>query len=322
MAESLGSTDQQHVDGFDEWMDALSEAFVPLDVKADDVGAFSGSLESQTLGLVQANLVVGKRLVARRTPQMIRQADTGQFKLNMPIRGACLIAQDDREALLGEGDFAVCDTARPYDLKFDDDHTMLVVTIPRELLRVGPGNLRAITARRIPAGAGLGAVVSPFLRNLFARIARHELAPTLELSDAVLDLLAASLAEQASQLSAIQPETIHRARLLQVQAYIERALGEPDLDPSSVAAAHHLSPRALQKLFQAQGLTVSGWIRDRRLERARKDLLDPRSVHQKIAVIASRWNLGPPTYFSRVFKEAYGSTPSEYRARDEALRSR
>lgn len=49
---------------------------------------------------------------------------------------------------------------------------------------------------------------------------------------------------------------------------------------SSVAAAHHLSSRALQKLFQAQGLTVSGWIRDPRLERARKDLLRGRSIRR------------------------------------------
>jgi AraC-like DNA-binding protein len=320
MADALGSTDRARFDGFDEWLDALSNVLVPLDVRAADARAFTGKLDSQTLGLLRANQVVAQPLVARRTPQMIRLSDPGHFKLSMPIDGSCILSQDGHEAILKEGDFAICDTTRPYDIAFDGDHEILVITMPREVLRLKPENLSKMTAHRIPADVGLGAVVSPFLRNLFDRMQRHDFTPSIQLADVVLDLLSASLAEQLNLLSTIEPEALHRARLLQVQTYIEQALGEPSLNLSRVAAAHHLSPRALQKIFQAQDLTVSGWIRGRRLERARKDLIDPQTAHPKIGAIASRWHLGPPTHFSRLFKEVYGCTPSEYRALNETSR--
>jgi hypothetical protein len=101
MAASHGSTNQSRFDGFDEWLDALSSAFVPLDVRAADPRAFTGKLDSQALGLVRASQVVAQRLVARRTSQMIRLSDPGHFKLNMPIHGSCILSQDGREAVPG-----------------------------------------------------------------------------------------------------------------------------------------------------------------------------------------------------------------------------
>ncbi len=41
----------------------------------------------------------------------------------------------------------------------------------------------------------------------------------------------------------------------------------PQLSPAAVAAAHHISLRSLHQLFHDEGLTVAGWIRQRRLER-------------------------------------------------------
>jgi AraC-like DNA-binding protein len=101
----------------------------------------------------------------------------------------------------------------------------------------------------------------------------------------------------------------------QVKAYAQAHLGDPRLGPESLARAHHVSTRYLQKLFAADGTTITEWIRRRRLEACRRDLCDPALAHEPISQIARRWALANPAHFSRVFRAAYGCTPSELRAR-------
>lgn len=50
-----------------------------------------------------------------------------------------------------------------------------------------------------------------------------------------------------------------------------------------------------------------------RLERCREDLLDPVLSDRPVAAIAMRWGFTDAAHFSRVFKAAYGVTPSELR---------
>jgi AraC-like DNA-binding protein len=75
-----------------------------------------------------------------------------------------------------------------------------------------------------------------------------------------------------------------------------------------------VSTRHLQKLFKADGLTVTDWIRERRLAGCRRDLRDPAHADETILAIATRWGLTNAAHFSRSFRALYGCTPSEFRA--------
>lgn len=60
-----------------------------------------------------------------------------------------------------------------------------------------------------------------------------------------------------------------------------------------------------------------GWVREQRLERARRDLGDPTQRDRPVHEISHRWGFAHHATFSRVFRARYGMTPSEYRhARD------
>jgi len=105
-----------------------------------------------------------------------------------------------------------------------------------------------------------------------------------------------------------------RGRLVgRVRAFIESHLGDPELTPAAVAAAHHISLRYLHKLFEPEVHGVAGLIRQRRLERCRHDLLDPSQTDRPVAGIAARWGFSSAAHFSRVFREAYGLPPAEFR---------
>jgi AraC-like DNA-binding protein len=190
---------------------------------------------------------------------------------------------------------------------------MLVVLFPRELLRLPPARLAQLTASRVPGGQGLGALVSPFLAGLGRRLDAGNLTGGIHLSDAVLDMFAASFAEQLGCESEAGPEAGRRGLLLRIHAFLEDRLDDPGLGLAAVAAAHHISVRSLQKLFEDEGETVTGWIRARRLEHCRRDLAEARFAGLPVSSVAARWGLHNPAHFSRLFKATHGLSPTEYR---------
>jgi AraC-like DNA-binding protein len=80
-----------------------------------------------------------------------------------------------------------------------------------------------------------------------------------------------------------------------------------------IAAAHNISVRHLYAVLSKAGISLGDWIRAHRLEECRKDLARPGSRSITIASIARRWGFTDAAHFSRVFKEAYGLTPKEWR---------
>ncbi|GGQ13574.1 hypothetical protein GCM10010187_32420 [Actinomadura coerulea] len=50
----------------------------------------------------------------------------------------------------------------------------------------------------------------------------------------------------------------------------------------------NVPPGQGESLFQEQGLTVAAWIRERRLERCRHDLADPRLLARPVQGVATR----------------------------------
>jgi AraC-like DNA-binding protein len=135
----------------------------------------------------------------------------------------------------------------------------------------------------------------------------------VRLAGNVLDLLGTVLTERLD-CAPPDPDSAHRALMLQITAFIEDHLGEADLTPAQIAAAHHISLRQLHKLFHAGGTTVAGYIRQRRLEHCGHDLRDPRRSARPVAAVGARWGYPDPAHFSRLFKASYGMGPRDYRA--------
>ncbi|MBQ0866485.1 helix-turn-helix domain-containing protein [Streptomyces sp. RK75] len=105
----------------------------------------------------------------------------------------------------------------------------------------------------------------------------------------------------------------HRALFARVQSFVWAHLGDPELRPDTIAAAHHISTRSLHRLFRSQGCTVSSWIRRQRLNRARRDLADPKLAHHTIQTIAATWGFTRAADFTRAFRTAYGVPPQDFR---------
>lgn len=97
----------------------------------------------------------------------------------------------------------------------------------------------------------------------------------------------------------------------EVEAFIERRLRDPDLDVRQIAAAHYVSPRTLYRLFDGPGESVAGYIRGRRLDRCRREILARPDL--PLVAICGRWGMGDPKHFARKYRARFGQSPQETR---------
>ncbi|MGH3585581.1 MAG: helix-turn-helix domain-containing protein [Pseudonocardia sp.] len=296
---------------FTDFQNIVSASFVPLHVTSDDPGAFWGRIRACTVDDVHVTEINAGQHVVERTPALIAREDRRYYKLNLQLAGTGLLIQDNREAVLQPGDLAIYDTERPYTLVFDKGFRNMVVMFPRHLLDLPVATVGQLTAVRMPGTQGLGNVIAPFLARLVENLDQLGGATGARLAHNAVDLVSTMFASELDlERTARDP---HHALMQQIRGYIDANLMAPDLGPGQIAAAHYISTRHLHALFREQGCTVSGWIRSRRLERCRRDLLDPLSAARPIAAIAARWGFVDAAHFSRVFKSAFGRSPSDVR---------
>ncbi|WHS29361.1 helix-turn-helix transcriptional regulator [Auritidibacter ignavus] len=82
-----------------------------------------------------------------------------------------------------------------------------------------------------------------------------------------------------------------------------------------MAEYFYVSVRQLYARFAEHGTTVSTMIRDLRLHRIRDDLADPVHASETVQQISTRYGIHDASQVSKLFKQAFGESPSAYRAR-------
>ena len=304
-------------DRMDFIRELTAATWVPMECHSES-GDYRGEFRASGLGAMQVVVMDIMPITVSRTPRLISQADPDMLKMVL-VCGAssCVVSQGGRQARLSAAEFAIYDTRRPYEVVCgaggEGRTQMMTFMFPPSLLPLSRSQLGQLAAVRFPASAGLGDLTSHFLLQLARNVDHYSPAEAARLSSAALEVLATRLAHELGIRGWGTPEARRHAQVTTVQAFIQRHLGDPWLAPATIAAAHHISLRSLQQLFHDEGLTVAGWIRQRRLERCRRDLTDPALAARPVAAIAARWGFASAGDFSRAFRAVHGLPPAEYR---------
>ncbi|MFH5879384.1 helix-turn-helix domain-containing protein [Arthrobacter sp. NA-172] len=296
---------------FDHWKHLVAQSFVPLAARTSDVDGFRGQMRSRVLDRMSIVEVSGSPYEVHRTEALIAQAGERYFKLNLQLEGTGILVQDNREALLRPGDLAIYDTNRPYTLAFEEAARSIVVMFPCDALSLPIDYVGQLAAVRMPGGAGLSGIVGNFIRQLSENLEVLSGPSGSRLVTNALDLVSTMLHAEMD----IAPDRMKPQMLLVTSAreYIEANLSDPQLSPASIASAHFISTRHLHSVFQESGTTVASWIRNRRLDGARRELKDPLHAGKPVNVIAANWGILDAAHFSRIFRDAFGVSPREWR---------
>ena len=254
----------------------------------------------------------------RSSAQQVTSTGAGSGRGTEPLvvtfhthgRGTLRGGQPGRE--FAEGDVSIADRAQPFTFDLREEFELLMLEIPRERLLARLGRARI----QLPAVLGAtvaAAAVRPVMRTLalhFEQIGDGDLTSA---EIAVTELIAGALLGEARLKDDGTTQT-QAAHFRRVTAAIEVRLVDPDLSMAAIATQEGLSQRYIQKLFELQEMTFSDYVRQRRLDRARLDLADPRHNADGVAEIAFRWGFRDPAHFSRAFSAAYGVSPRAFRA--------
>ncbi len=295
------------------WRDTVSRTFFPLDVELYEAEPSAATLTSRQLGPLRVSAVTAGPQQAVRDRRMVARDGEHHLTLAIQHHGSARLAQDRREVFLEPGQFTLSDSARPFVKELPGKFGFTAFHLPRTALNVTDGELRAVTATVFSATGGCAGVVAAYLGALARDAAGVAPDTAHQLGLAACDLLASLIREQHGRFVPEAPEA-SRAMLVRVKDHALRHLADPELSPQTIAAAHHVSVRYLHKLFESEATTLTKWIQTQRLAMCRRDLARPSLRGPGVASVARRWGFTSPAHFSRVFRAAYGMSPSEWQA--------
>jgi len=300
------------------WNDYASDSFTPLVSDPVDARTFNGHLVRTCVEDLQLAEVYSDPQLVRHLRTHVTRSRDAMFFLHMQLEGRSIVRQDGHEANLLPGDFAICDTTRPYDLQFDAPNRMFVLGIPGNVMYRYLGSPESIVSVHMPGNRGMSGLVSGLVRSFWTDF-RGQFDPSHapRVLHAALDLMAGAYSTVPQALVARSSlAAAHRVRIL---SFIEAHLSDPDLTPTSIAQACRITTRYLHHLFSDESETVARYILRRRLEECSKALNTTAQRGRTVTSIAFDYGFNSPTHFGRAFRARFGVTPREFRRNGDSV---
>ncbi|WP_198287059.1 helix-turn-helix domain-containing protein [Frankia sp. QA3] len=298
----------------------MSRTHAPLQLDSECAANFRAHQRLIGLGAVSVWPATFEQLVFMRTPRLIRQSDPEVYHLSLMLRGEAVASWGRQGSSYQPFDFHTNDSSRPYEIWTGQGPISSVgIEIPKALLPIPGNKVDQVIGQHMSGRAGIGALLAQFLTTLAADAGHYQPTDGPRLGTVLVDLVATMFAHTLEAEPALPPETRARTLTLRIKAFIRSNLHDPDLTPGHIAAVHHVSRGYLHRLFQAEADTVASYIRSQRLEGARRDLIDPALRATPVHVIATRWGFPRAADFTRAFRTAYGTTPTDHRQQAPSL---
>lgn len=298
--------------GTSNWSALLAQSLLAFSVESNEPWRFRGYIRNRKVADMEFIEMFTDRHTAHRGADDIERDGRLDYVMCLQVAGVGEFYQGARTAVLQPGDITIFDASRPATVVSSADYQNMCIKFPQQLIRLPRSQVNQLTATRIAACDGLAPATGAFLMKLSQAMEDLSTRTRYLAARNALDLVSTMF-----QVLLDVPSEDHadnKAILLgQVQEYIDCHLADPELAPSTIASAQYISLRYLHSIFQENGITVSSWIRMRRLEMCKRDLVRFSPAAMSAAAIGSRWGFKTAAHFGHAFKDTYGLTPAEFR---------
>jgi AraC-like DNA-binding protein len=307
-------------DKFEFWQDVVRKAVVDLECRPDGKNPFEASVSGTQLSTLSVAVIEASPHRVARLPAGISRSGDESLIFNFILSGVALAEQDGRSVVLKPGDGAVCDAQRPYTLRFDDAFRVITVKVPRISLPHGLGGVHRITARSLTEAGQMCPILFGYVVGLSKHLPCLDAVASEKVARNFAELLASAL-DEAILNSPLHLSENRSTALVRVKDFLERNLDACELDATMVSAALNLSPRYINKLFEAENTSLARYIWRRRLERAATDLRDPARRSLGISAVAMAHGFNDLSHFSRAFRQRFEMSPRAWRVEGSAVRT-
>ncbi len=312
MASSISTDIVQEHNRFEFWRDLVCDKIIHLDIeRVFPDKPFFGSIKTGLLGNLQLAAVHSIAQKARRSGHQIAEANEDKALFCFQLTGKAFLLHDGRAEEVLPGDWAYCDTTRPFQWSFPDRHIQLALKLSRHSLLKYAALPAVMPVRAFSGKQGLGGVVFDMVTSIWNQadhIHNHQIEV---LERIVAELLATVLHEQLA--APAKGARSRMVRLVEAKAKIRQQLDDPNLSVASIAHQLKVSVRYLHFLFNTEGTTVGRYIRERRLEKCKHDLGNPLLKDRSITEILYSRGFNDSSHFSKLFKKRYGLSPRQCR---------
>ena len=297
------------------WRETITRHMIRLAIDPLAEGPFvaEASLRRHP-GLTIGTGVIGAS-VSQRSREIIA-SDNDDLFLMLNLSGPLILQSGGRELTLRPGEATLLCCAESGAYTRPDTGAVSCIRLPRASLTPFVAGLEDRIFRLIPSNIG----AMKFLRTYLDALTDPadvgaEVAPAVgrTVSSHVTDLIALTLGATGEVANAALGGGLRAARLTAAKAFVENHIGPSSISVEDVAEHMGVSGRYVRKLFEAEGGSFSKYVLEQRLTRVRAMLSNPRFDHVPISSLAYDVGFGDLSYFNKVFRAAFGGTPSDVR---------
>jgi len=255
--------------------------------------------------------------IAVAISQSLNGSDNVDIRLPGSGSGLAMI-QRGREALAAHGQAAVGTTTEPCKVVYSSDSVdaasqQVRVAIPRFLLQDYVRSSDCFVAALVDDQAGYLSLFNTYAHALVGQ-AGQLAAPALKVaSRQIAELAALALGPNARGIEAARTGALGRARLLAAKSFVAQNISNPHLSEEMIAAHVSISVGQLRKDFEREGLAVARYLREQRLDKAKRILGEKAFQHLRVIDIAFQCGFRDISTFNRAFRRHFEMTPSDLR---------
>lgn len=294
------------------WREEFARQMLRLDVEPMPDVPFYAHLKIHSLPTLALVTVSACGTHEQRTRELMSDGNDG-VGLVVNLAGPFNVATRGCDLALGIGDAVLVSCAEPATYVHPSPGQAFGLRMPSAVLSGLVPDFEDQLGRLISKSSGVLGLLTHYLLALAdphapLNPALHDLATTH-----IHDLLACALGAKREVTEVAEERGISAARLHAIKTDILKNLGSRELSLNAIAAAHRVTTRYVQRLFEREGTSLTEFILGERLARVHRLLCDPRHSQRTISDIAFEIGFGDLSYFNRAFRRRFGMTPSDLR---------
>ncbi len=293
---------------FDAWRDSIAPLFDSRPLLGEKVSDYRTDVSAYLVDSLMVSQISFTRQHFVRDRRFMANGETDHFMLQLYTEGVCACNNGGRDFAFSPQVICLIDLGRSIQSTADASSSLGIV-IPRDVMREYAGGLNGLHGRTLATNTPQGRILVEHLRTLWSVLPTAQAGDAASLA-ATTSALVGALFQSSSSQPADDAPGLGKATLDVLCRYIEAHLDSPELGVTALCREFHLSRSKVYRLFKPLG-GVEAFIRDRRLLRCYHELRSAQRGERRITDIATAWGFSSPSHFTRLFRSAFGVSPSE-----------